>query len=632
MVQIVAPEPTPPALIAGDEDVDSQEMTQGDLSSVHEEPHAGLPPIPPPFPGNVSELQSGQPPIAPETIADNSNDSPQEVPWSSTPQQNSRRWLLIAATSLGAVLTCGLLAFSMWGSPDRLADDTTPTVPNDAALSDAIQPDSIQPDVEQSPALDAADPEVGSSTKTENPQGQTDGQPATDTTMSQPKTETGPMIPAGLLPVDPLRGESTDAGKTPGESSTVVRNQEPDLPTDPLIGLPPELEAFTRLLDMPGGAPDAPPVEPVNANVAELRVEEAADAMIDPMLLATPPPKVNINNALKLRVALQTDGYPLSDFMLLASELTQVPIQIDWVTLDLAQWSITQLVKDEAPGWKPVDQRLKEVAKSTGLVIEPSPDQLLVTLELEPYKAKLASIISTDDFGDEQVSADEVVSSFLKATQWNEREKVGLSALVADGLRIARDIPPKINATARQRWMVEAICLKSPTPEGQIPKEEFQPRWPLIKGGESGMQLDTAITMAGFLRHTARLNQATALVNWQDARDRRLSPGQLVMPYAGDPAGTMLRKTLQPLGLSCRDAGQSVWWVGTDATYDRMPLLVVGDSLGPQRQAVLDRIRLAAVQGGTEILLQHDPVSDRYLSLMPRFLYRQLPKILQPFQ
>ncbi len=83
--------------------------------------------------------------------------------------------------------------------------------------------------------------------------------------------------------------------------------------------------------------------------------------------------------------------------------------------------------------------------------------------------------------------------------------------------------------------------------------------------------------------------------------------------------------------LQTRAADAEHWWVGTAATYDRMPLLVIGDELGPRREEILGRIREAAQRADTLVFIEHDPVSDRYLSMMPRFLYRQLPSILRPF-
>ncbi len=93
----------------------------------------------------------------------------------------------------------------------------------------------------------------------------------------------------------------------------------------------------------------------------------------------------------------------------------------------------------------------------------------------------------------------------------------------------------------------------------------------------------------------------------------------------------MLASTLAPMSLQTRVADDGHWWVGTAATYDRMPVFVVGDECGPCRDEILARIGSVAQAADVMLLIEHDPVSDRYLSLMPRFIYRQLPSVLQEF-
>lgn len=618
MVHAIAPETAPlpqpelrsdgPRMVVGDEEIDSQELTQTEWSQ-DEHSTVAAPPISETPVHSLSaydeaahddEAISGKE-AGEATLPDN------DLPWASQPNQRSRQTLLLAATGLGLAIVLTVLGLWMFSGAAE------PTV----AVADVQPPKQVADPTNIPDALDLAEPpikvvvadSVNADDSVQRPSiAQTIDTPAP--TIAEP--------PADLM-----------------QPAAVVRGSEPINPVvEPLSGLPSELEAFTRLLDIPGEAPDRPPMRPADAGVAELRVDAAADAMIDPMMLATPPPEVNIENVMKFRVAVQTDGYPLSDFLLLCSEVTRVPIQIDWVTLDLAGVAIDQSVTDPQPGWKPIGELLQSIAASAKVVIEPQPEQLLVTLSVDQAEQRMRDVITTDDFGAEQVSAGKLVDAFVNQTQWEQREKIGLRALVTDGLRVARDLPPRLNPLAQKHWMVVAEVLQNnpqkQTPPGRMP-DDFAAQWPLVEDGESGTQLDTAITLAGFLRHTARLNQSTCVVNWQDARDRRISPGQLVMPFAGDPAGTMLRKTLRPMGLNTRQASQGIWWVGTDATYDRMPLLVIGDPLGPQRDAILQRIGEAAGQAATELLMQHDPVSDRYLALMPRFLYRQLPSILKPF-
>lgn len=636
MVQIAAPDirpnpdvdsvarnsiPTsPPAMIAGDEDVDSQEITQGDFSEINDIEPAGQPVAPPPIVESLSAIDSG----ATDDVAASDEALDEELPWTTAPSQDSRQKLLIGATALGLLSSLSILAF--WFFSEPAATPTTRVV------------ESNKIDEEPTVDLPSTDEPVASQAIPTDQETTAEIPFTSVSSKSQPAEALKPtesdvpssMIPDGLLPVDSLRDPTGDA---PGASDQVgpsmrVAGEEEDAPAiEPLVGLPPELEVFLDLLDVPGNAPDQPHTIPAENNVEELQVERAADVLIDPMMLAEPPPNVNIANALTYRVAISSKGYPLSDLLLLSSEATQIPFQVDWVTLDLAGISISQRVQDPKPEWKPIGDLLKGIATEVGIDLEQSPDQVLVTLSVEQYKNRLKEILSTNDFGSEQPSADELVAAFLKTVQWDEREKVGLQALITESLRRARDLPTKLNPVAIGHWTVVADCLSGDPIKGDYPEH-----WPSVDGGESGPQLDTAITLAGFLRHTSRLNGSTCIVNWQDARDRRLSPAQLVMPFAGDPAGTMLRKTLRPLGLNARQASAGVWWIGTDATYDRMPLLVIGDALGPKRDDILKRLLEAAMKADTVVLLQHDPVSDRYLSLMPRFLYRQLPNILKPFR
>lgn len=621
-------------MIAGDEDVDSQEITQGDFSEIDEVD--GIDPIAQPLGAThgAPPIVESSPATDPEAIdrmpvTDETSD--EELPWTTSPNQNSRQKLLIGATALGLLSSLSILGFWVFSEPA-----TTPAT----RVVEASRID--EPPIVDSPSMDEpvanSAPSVADEDSPIAPEATAEIPVTSVSSKSQPADALEPkeaeapssMIPDGLLPVDPLRDQAGAAPRESGQANPGPRvaggNDAAPTP-EPLTGLPPELEAFTRLLDVPGNSPDQPPTSPAKNDLEELQVERAAEVTIDPMMLAMPPPKVNVSNALTYRVAISSKGYPLSDLLLLSSEVTQIPFQIDWVTLDLAGISISQSVQDPRPGWKPIGDLLQNIAAQVGIDLEQNPDQVFVTLGTERYKDRLKEVLSTDDFGSEQPSADELVTAFVNSTQWDEREKVGLQALITESLRRARNLPVKLGTATIGHWTVVTECLTGAPIKGDYPEH-----WPVVDGGESGPQLDTAITLAGFLRHTARLNESTCIVNWQDAKDRRLSPGQLVMPFAGDPAGTMLRKTLRPLGLNARQASTGLWWVGTDATYDRMPLLVIGDTLGPKREDILNRLREAAMKADTVALLQHDPVSDRYLSLMPRFLYRQLPTVLRPFR
>ncbi len=634
-----------PPMVAGSDPVDSQEITQSDLldeddiasSAGLTHANGGFSTAAPPVEPDARRRQAAR---GTESTDDQGvpADWQTSTNWASESTRKFRQRLFLGIAIAGALLVVAILV--MWSvsgskSPPTIAENSQqdqnagPENPVSTNEKDAATDPS--PNTPDTAPQDPADAPTSEAEQSE----QTTPDAADDATQSPPKT-TDPnadaVIPADLLPIDVLAGLDDDTTKHPKTNNTRVVPGRTDEPAaDPLTDLPPELASFVDLLNLPGNAPDAPPVIQATALADDLVIDQAADAMLDPMLLATPPPDVNINNALKMRIAIQTDGYPLASFVLVCSEATQVPIQIDWFTLDLAGISISKKVRDPKPSLKPIDSLMDAIASEAGVVFEQEKTRVLLTLAIADARARMNPVLDTEDFGTEQESAKTLVDQFANDPQWNEREQLNLRALVTDCLRLARGLDAKLPESAISHWTIRANALRTKEDAANPPLKAFTEQWPLVEDGESGPQLDTAITLAGLLRRTSQVNQVACVVNWDDARQRRLTPGQLVLPYADQPAGQMLAKTLAPMGLQARVADAKHWWVGTAATYDRMPLLVIGDELGPRREEILTRIREAAEHADTAIFIAHDPVSDRYLSMMPRFLYRQLPAILRPF-
>ena len=107
-----------------------------------------------------------------------------------------------------------------------------------------------------------------------------------------------------------------------------------------------------------------------------------------------------------------------------------------------------------------------------------------------------------------------------------------------------------------------------------------------------------------------------------------MSPEQLVMPYVNDNAGAMLNTTLQPFEMQVRRVDEHHLWVGTEATYDRLLLVVWSEPVGDQRDAYMQKVS-TAMAGRVEqgFRITHDAVSDRVMMLVPRYIARQLPTI-----
>ena len=151
--------------------------------------------------------------------------------------------------------------------------------------------------------------------------------------------------------------------------------------------------------------------------------------------------------------------------------------------------------------------------------------------------------------------------------------------------------------------------------------------WNLLSGGKSGPPYDAPVTVAEVLRHVARANNASCVVNWHDAVRRRLSPEQLTLPFAAADGGTELADTLTPFGMQVRKVDESHWWVGTAATYDRLPLVVWTQPLGERRDSFMNQIKtIMAGADEDSFRMAIDPQSDRAILLLPRFVVRQLPK------
>ncbi|MFG0287854.1 MAG: hypothetical protein ACF8CQ_06765, partial [Rhodopirellula sp. JB044] len=593
--------PRQPKMVVGDEAVDSEEMTRsdmfGDAEMFADEPGVDprSQPLPDPETASGQADHSGPPPVEtpsvespqPETDAtlpaDEHTDWETDGNWASEPKRRRQKMLLMGASGVGGLVVLAILAMWLFGgdpAPDTIAmqppgasappageNTDSSTHPDSTVQGETVAPapqertddgptnnaiDDVLNETTTAP-VDSNDPDFNDSDSDDADTSDTLGGPADS--LATPLPGMGGPIPTDLLPDDILAGQ-TPTTNTPPDTSLPGADPERanvDESNAPLMEMPAGLEAFTQLLDLPGNAPDAPPTMPQSAPAEELMIESAADAMLDPMLLATPPPEVNIDNVMKFRVAIQSEGYPLSSFVLVCSEITQVPIQLDWVALDLAGISLAQSVQDRVPGWKPIGELLGTITKELGLVIEKDENRLLVTIGKEDLTRRLGPVIAFDDFGDEADSVKQWVDEFVEQTEWEERERIGLRALVTDCLRAARGMPQKLDPSALSHWSITAECLSGSEPASED-SDVFPDHWPLLEGGESGAQLDTAIALAGLLRKTARDNRATCIVNWDDARQRRLSPGQLVLPYANQPAGKMLSQSLAPMGLQTRVA------------------------------------------------------------------------------
>ena len=350
---------------------------------------------------------------------------------------------------------------------------------------------------------------------------------------SRPDAEVAIAIPSDLLSpsaVDPL-GDSV-ANPTQPEPPTTVGSDDPD--TDPgMQELPPELAKYTQFLLDDGGQAKltlkAPPT------IEEVKVEAAAEEEDEDLRIPITPKTLNLKADLAIRLALASDGYPASDLMLLVSQVSGVPIQLDWLSFDLAGMDIEQRVPT-TKDWRSARELIDETATALQAEIREKPTLLIMTVRDEVLDEFASKIMSVDDFGADSISAAQFLKEFLSGQDnaADPRQSIQLASLATDALRRMRAVTPTMADERFGRW-ARAVT-------------DTDAEWTVLAGGEAGPQVDAPITVAGLLRRMARLNQATCVFNWHDAVRRGAPPERLVLPHAEASAGSTLKTTLLPLG------------------------------------------------------------------------------------
>ncbi|MGI9470070.1 MAG: hypothetical protein ACR2NZ_00970 [Rubripirellula sp.] len=591
-----------------------------------------------------------------DTIATDEPDSlPGAVPpdWQSDKTRRSRQIALVVALSAsGLLLACAVFGWFVhsWGTEDvqsapmEVAEDSAVEPENsvadvtsgDSPATQDPSPDnvaSLEPESDPAEPLMEADPSLPG---TEDPS-PTPGDVASvaDTGPSNveasPQEPESPAIPNDLFPqsvLEPLSSNPMDALNSAAQAAegqpsqvdsvdgnpTAVAADEVDEADEAVGGmqdLPPELEKYTRFLlgDVAQKAPtlDAPPM------MEDIKVDDAAEEK-DNAPVPLRRKTLNLKADLAIRLALASDGYPMSDLVLLIGQVSGVPIQMDWVSFDLAGIDVATRVPTQK-AWRTAKEILDDAATTLGAEFREEESLLVLTLTDQTFNEAVENITNLDDFGAGKDSAREALKLFLAgADDGDVRQAKQLEALATEALRRMRQIQPKMADDRMRRW----ACVSN----------DSGAEWSALSGGDAGPQIDSPIAIAGFLRRTARLNQATCLFNWYDANRRGAVPERLVLPHAGPDAAITLERLLTSFGLQARQTDTGHWWVGTEATYDRLPIVVWTPPLGDSRELFVQRIqKIMAGAPGDVFRLTFDTESDRALMLLPRYIVRQLPTI-----
>ena len=563
--------------------------------------------------------------------------------WQSDKTRRSKQVALVVALSVsGLLLAVAVFGWFVrsWGKSDpaqdvaQVAEQGSSADSGDGAgpgTSDTQDAPSNTPNTDRAATPKEASNESNQLAATEgnetnNPSSDvTKSGEATDTLQDPPianeppiaSTNPDPPVPNDLIPepvLDPLSSNPMDALNAAAKaadaaaSGDVAGNNEASGMQD----LPPELQKYTKFLlgDVAQKAPtlEAPPMmEEIKVDAAAAEQEDAAP------VVPIKPKTLNLKSDLAIRLALASEGYPMSDLVLLVGQVSGVPIQVDWLSFDLAGTDVETLVPTKK-AWLSARDILNDASKALNAELREEESLVICTLRDDAFAEAFERVANMDDFGAGKESAEQVRKAFMGEGEGDPRQLQQLEALATEALRRMRSIQPKVDDDRLHRW----ACLSTDTTAD----------WPVLTGGDSGPQVDSPIAIAGFLRRTARLNQATCLFNWYDANRKGAAPERLVLPHAGPDAGTTLDNLLSPMGLQVRQPDPNHWWVGTEATYDRLPIVVWTPPLGDSRDNFVRRIQGIMASSPNDVFrLTVDEESDRALLLLPRYIVRQLPTI-----
>ena len=602
MVQIDRPGPQ---VAVGGSNIDSQAITEEAISASD---GASL--------GSAEAVASG-------FVGDEGNDtgsvepisaSPMPPPWQSDRTQRSRQIALVIALSLVSLLVAvaGFWWFVQSSRGRQSSAQNSESAGSESAASGSAASESAASGAAGESAAggassdppvtnqaenslgeaaegptDAAtngmtDNSIDRATETNNSEGQALGKDEVPTPQPTPVELDQRDSVTDLLPRSPLDPLPSNVPAPPApQAPTAPLDQEST--ASGLQELPPELAKYTKFLLEEGSAEkptlQAPPT------MDEVTIEAAADELDDPTIIVRPK-EINLKADLAIRMALDTKGYPLPDLVLLISQITGVPIQIDWVSFDLMGIDLDAPVT--APtGWQTARAILNTAAAGIDAELREEETLVMITPTDEAFDKHLALLTDLNDFGDAKSSAKEVLIDFLRGEGEDagseipfglSRDDRQISAIAVEALRRMRGIEPNVADDRMHRW-----AWPSNDPSGE---------WMPLTGGEAGPQLDAPIAMADFLRRTAKRNNATTLVNWYDFSRRGVAPERLLLPHTEADAGKTLDRVLRPLGLQARQVDAGHWWLGRESTYDRLPALVWTPPLGERRtlrQGVVQR-------------------------------------------
>lgn len=649
MVQLTPSQGTvEPAMALGNQVVDSGALTEDSISKP-EIPDAAMlatsppggfaepPPVFTPDPGG----ESGENRLPDDPAMGDQGAAPPPG-WHSQKTAKSRKIAMTVAVVLASVISASIL-FSVFVrgrsggiakedqnsvAPDAdplkvaLEGDTDDQVPEDPMMEDtstAPEPN----DASQSPAAIESDVDVDlvdvdDPTKVVVPE---NAPPATDPLVPPDDLfSNNPLLPAnpleGLMPLD-------DAPLNNGDSATPDAPTMKELPKaldDLFIGL----KGFDR--------PQFNNAAPAPKTIDEIQLDRAAKPDVDMEVAIDQPDPVNMIQALGLPTAMQAadpDGYPMNDLLLVLSQLSGVPVEVEWVSFEIVGFPIERRVKLPNPkDWPTIEDALTTICEANGATFDTNQQSITIRPTDPRLNQAVQSMLDFGDLPGDSASAVSLARLLLGQTDGDPSSVATsedlasnqLSVLVCEAIRRIRGVPGKLSDESFARW------------GGRF--QDQVTAWPELDSGVSGAPRIQPASFVSLVRQIAKLNGATCYINWDDGAKKDLQPTEKLLPRTGEgvSAAVALRQILQPAGLHVRVVDPRHWWIGSQASFDRFPVVVWfaesenGTSVAKQLELILRGVAINDNIIGTVAV---DPATQTCVAILPRYLMRQLPRLLE---
>ena len=623
------------------DDIDSAAITQTAISGLDQLPKTGsieqstsdeYATLAPP-----NELELIATPAESTEVADSEYRHEVEVAWQSESTQKTKQLVLIGLLALFGVVTAGIV-FSQfvrtWRAQQVTAAPQSETA--DSRSTDS-EPDAMNTPVENSePATKSTSLDSGV------PQSESSIQASV------------PPLTAAPFELDPTPDSTTTDrprdDKPAGEGNDVPKMNK----------LPPEMLKHLQLFTLETTDRQAPPAMQPPPTIDTVRIDAAAEEAA-PDVAANPIRKaIDLEKALSPRFAIENKAASLAELILIVSQLTTVPIELEFVSFDAANKRIDTPLKTPS-GWFSARQWIDRLCAAEGLVAQSFEGRIMISASDQTIDDGIAPALLLDDFRDDAEVVFQMISPLLAtddaepnanrvALQDAALEEIATEPLLRtrlsddgrsiipgaslrsrmravfaiESLRLMRGMRPKLERWRTARWL-------GPWPtENEPPSAETFGDWKLVTGGNGGPRLDSPRTAASLIRSIASLNQSKAVVGWFDVTRQDLFPGDLLMPYSREgTAGGMLEEILGDFSLQARVCGPGIWYIGTEASYDRFEVFTWLPIPAGSEVAIRERL--------TNSLSIADPSSmpvafegNRMLVRCPRYLARQMTRLVAP--